>query len=127
MRPVTDLERRVAPFEVKADYDPSGDQPAAIAEITKRMRGTKRTVIETFNRLVVSAVAAFMVWYGLKNAILDLGSFRMPSLIPLTYYTASVPLSGLLIGLFAIEQLVNGWRNGFEGPEDTDDFARATE
>ena len=38
-------------------------------------------------------------------------------------YTASVPLSGLLIALFAVEQLVNGWNNGFEGPEDTADFA----
>ncbi len=25
--------------------------------------------------------------------------------------------------LFCIEQIVNGWRNGFEGPEDADDFA----
>jgi hypothetical protein len=30
-----------------------------------------------------------------------------------------VPLSGVLIALFAIEQLVNGWKRGFEGPEDT--------
>ncbi|MFJ9317485.1 excinuclease ABC subunit UvrB [Pimelobacter simplex] len=37
MRPVTDLERRVAPFHVQSDYQPSGDQPAAIAEITKRL------------------------------------------------------------------------------------------
>src|SRR6187401_2492835 len=45
MRPVTDLERRVAPFEVKADYDPSGDQPAAIAEITKRINGGEQDVV----------------------------------------------------------------------------------
>ena len=68
-------------------------------------------------------VAIAMVWFGYKNALLDMGSFRMPSLIPLTCYTASVPLSGLLIALFAVEQLVNGWNNGFEGPEDTADFA----
>ncbi|WP_370246781.1 excinuclease ABC subunit UvrB [Nocardioides sp.] len=37
MRPVTDLERRVAPLKVESDYQPSGDQPAAIAEITKRL------------------------------------------------------------------------------------------
>ncbi|TCJ30824.1 excinuclease ABC subunit UvrB [Nocardioides jejuensis] len=37
MRPVTDLERRVAPFRVISDYEPSGDQPAAIAEISKRL------------------------------------------------------------------------------------------
>ncbi|MDX6372774.1 MAG: excinuclease subunit [Nocardioidaceae bacterium] len=45
MRPVTDLERRVAPFKVEADYQPSGDQPAAIAEITKRLQGGVQDVV----------------------------------------------------------------------------------
>src|SRR5207247_1253533 len=49
-----------------------------LAEITKRMTGTRRWAIETFNRLVVLVVAGFMVWFGYKNAMLDLGSFRMP-------------------------------------------------
>src|SRR3569623_961244 len=39
MRPVTDLERRVAPFEVVSAYQPSGDQPAAIEEIVRRIKG----------------------------------------------------------------------------------------
>jgi TRAP-type transport system small permease protein len=38
-----------------------------------------------------------------------------------------VPLSGALIVLFCIEQMINGWRNGFEGPEDLDDFAGVKE
>src|SRR5271167_224718 len=37
MRPVTDLQRSVAPFEVVTDMVPAGDQPAAIAEIEKRV------------------------------------------------------------------------------------------
>jgi len=37
MRPVTDLQRKVAPFEVVTDMVPAGDQPAAIAEIEKRV------------------------------------------------------------------------------------------
>ncbi|MBA2952516.1 excinuclease ABC subunit UvrB [Nocardioides sp. MAH-18] len=45
MRPVTDLERRVAPFKVISDYQPSGDQPAAIAEITKRIKGGVEDVV----------------------------------------------------------------------------------
>ncbi|CAB4724406.1 unannotated protein [freshwater metagenome] len=45
MRPVTDLERRVAPFKVVSDYQPSGDQPAAIAEISKRIRGGEKDVV----------------------------------------------------------------------------------
>jgi len=94
-----------------------------LAEITKRMRGTKRTVVETLNRLVVSGVAGFMVWFGLKNAILDLGSYRMPWLVPLTVYTGIVPISGVLIVLFSLEQMVNGIVGGYEGPEDAELFA----
>ncbi|HET6167661.1 MAG TPA: DEAD/DEAH box helicase family protein, partial [Marmoricola sp.] len=45
MRPVTDLERRVAPFEVISDYVPSGDQPAAIREIDKRLKGGVKDVV----------------------------------------------------------------------------------
>ena len=45
MRPVTDLERRVAPFKVVSDYQPSGDQPAAIEEITKRINGGVKDVV----------------------------------------------------------------------------------
>jgi excinuclease ABC subunit B len=46
MRPVTDLQRRVAPFEVITDMVPAGDQPAAIAAMEQRVRaGTKDTVL----------------------------------------------------------------------------------
>ncbi|HKA63533.1 MAG TPA: TRAP transporter small permease subunit [Methylomirabilota bacterium] len=90
-----------------------------LSEITRRAVGRTRAVLEAFNRLVVLAVAVIMVWFGYKNFLLDLGSFRMPSMIPLGTYTAIVPLVGILIALFAIEQLVNGLRHGFEGPEDT--------
>ena len=30
-------------------------------------------------------------------------------------------IAGVLVALFTIEQLVNGWQHGFEGPEDRDD------
>jgi excinuclease ABC subunit B len=46
MRPVTDLQRRVAPFDVVTDMVPAGDQPSAIAEMEKRIRdGAKDTVL----------------------------------------------------------------------------------
>ncbi|CNE76699.1 UvrABC system protein B (UvrB protein) excinuclease [Mycobacterium tuberculosis] len=45
MRPVTDLRRRVAPFEVVTEMTPSGDQPAAIAELTARIRGGDRDAV----------------------------------------------------------------------------------
>jgi excinuclease ABC subunit B len=45
MRPVTDLQRRVAPFKVMTDMIPAGDQPAAIAEITKRVQDGERDIV----------------------------------------------------------------------------------
>jgi len=46
MRPVTDLQRRVAPFEVVTDMQPAGDQPRAIAQMEERIRdGSKDTVL----------------------------------------------------------------------------------
>ncbi|MDR7253996.1 excinuclease ABC subunit B [Nocardioides sp. BE266] len=45
MRPVTDLQRRVAPFKVVSDYEPSGDQPAAIEEIVERIQGGEQDVV----------------------------------------------------------------------------------
>ncbi|TDC85008.1 excinuclease ABC subunit UvrB [Actinomadura sp. 7K507] len=39
MRPITDLRRRVAPFEVVTEMTPSGDQPAAIAALAARIEG----------------------------------------------------------------------------------------
>ncbi len=46
MRPVTDLQRRVAPFEVITDMVPAGDQPQAIAAMERGVRaGAKDTVL----------------------------------------------------------------------------------
>ena len=98
-----------------------------LTEITKRMTGAPRMTIEILNRVIVLIVAVLLVWCGTQNALLDLGSYRMPSLIPLTVYTAIVPISGVLIFLFTLEQLINGWKNGFEGPEDQEDTVELVE
>jgi excinuclease ABC subunit B len=45
MRPVTDLQRTVAPFEVVSEYRPSGDQPAAIAELARRIDAGEKDVV----------------------------------------------------------------------------------
>src|SRR5664279_1394398 len=45
MRPMTDLQRTVAPFHVVADFEPSGDQPTAIAELTKRIQAGEQDVV----------------------------------------------------------------------------------
>ncbi|MEE2038452.1 excinuclease ABC subunit UvrB [Nocardiopsis sp. CT-R113] len=46
MRPVSGIKRSEAPFEVISDMTPAGDQPGAIAEITRRVReGDQHTVL----------------------------------------------------------------------------------
>jgi excinuclease ABC subunit B len=45
MRPVTDLERRVAPFKVVSDYQPSGDQPTAIEDLERRVRAGEQDIV----------------------------------------------------------------------------------
>ena len=45
MRPITDLQRTVSPFEVISEYVPSGDQPTAIAEIARRIEAGEKDVV----------------------------------------------------------------------------------
>ena len=45
MRPVTDVQRRVAPFVVHADFEPAGDQPAAIDDLQQRIEGGQHDVV----------------------------------------------------------------------------------
>ena len=45
MRPVTDLERTVAPIEVIAEYSPSGDQPQAIEDLVARIGAGERDIV----------------------------------------------------------------------------------
>ncbi|MCP2338173.1 excinuclease ABC subunit UvrB [Actinomadura rupiterrae] len=62
MRPVTDLQRRVAPFEVVSDMTPSGDQPQAIAQLTERVsRGDKDTVLLGATGTGKTATVAWLV------------------------------------------------------------------
>ncbi|HVQ89003.1 MAG TPA: excinuclease ABC subunit UvrB [Actinomycetes bacterium] len=45
MRPVSDISRTVAPFEVVSEFSPSGDQPTAIAELTSRINQGEPDVV----------------------------------------------------------------------------------
>jgi len=45
MRPISDLTRRVEPFQVISDYVPAGDQPAAIAELVTRLANKEQDIV----------------------------------------------------------------------------------
>lgn len=45
MRPTTDIQRRVAPFDVVSEFSPSGDQPTAIAELARRIEAGEQDIV----------------------------------------------------------------------------------
>lgn len=45
MRPVEDVQRTVAPFRVESDFEPSGDQPAAIDELERRLADGEQDIV----------------------------------------------------------------------------------
>ncbi|MCP3471293.1 TRAP transporter small permease [Bradyrhizobium sp. CCGUVB1N3] len=92
-----------------------------LTAISEAMHGTPRLIVEVIIRIVVLGVAACLIWYGYLNYLRGFGSFRLPSGTPIASLYAIIPVSGVLIGLFTVEQLVNGLRNGFDHPEPLDE------
>src|SRR5690625_1359254 len=62
MRPLTDITRRVAPFQVVSEWDLAGDQPEAIDELEQRVSaGEKDVVLLGATGTGKSATTAWMV------------------------------------------------------------------
>ncbi len=61
-RPVGEIERREKPFEVVSEFQPSGDQPRAIAELDERLnRGERDVVLLGATGTGKSATAAWLI------------------------------------------------------------------
>jgi TRAP-type C4-dicarboxylate transport system permease small subunit len=88
-----------------------------LAVLAESMTGNRRLFFELFNRGVVLAVAMCMIWFGYQNFLDGFKSLRMPSMTPMAALYAAIPLSGALVALFTVEQIVNGWRHGFVEPK----------
>ncbi|HYB57270.1 MAG TPA: TRAP transporter small permease [Alphaproteobacteria bacterium] len=88
-----------------------------LTAVAEALKGRVRLVVEVFNRAVVIVVGLCMVYFGSLNFLSGFTSFRMPSMTPIASLYAVIPISGLLVVVFTLEQLVNGWRNGFADPE----------
>jgi TRAP-type C4-dicarboxylate transport system permease small subunit len=92
-----------------------------LTAISEALHGTPRLIVEIVIRLAVLGVASCLIYFGYINYLRGFGSFRLPSGTPIASLYAAIPLSGALIALFTIEQLVNGIRNGFDHPEPPED------
>src|SRR5216684_1566592 len=88
-----------------------------LTAISEALHGTPRMIVEIIIRIVVLGVAFCLIWFGYINYLRGFGSFRLPSGTPIASLYAAIPLAGVLIGLFTIEQLVNGITRGFGHPE----------
>jgi TRAP-type C4-dicarboxylate transport system permease small subunit len=97
-----------------------------LTAVAEALHGTPRLVAEVIIRLVVLAVACCLIYFGYINFLRGFSSFRMPSLTPIASLYAAIPLAGALIALFTVEQLVNGWRNGFDHPEPAEELLAIT-
>lgn len=61
-RPVGKIERREKPFEVVSEFEPSGDQPTAIAQLDERLnRGERDVVLMGATGTGKSATAAWLI------------------------------------------------------------------
>jgi len=87
----------------------------------ENLTGTKRTAVEIMSRVVIACVALCMIVFGYENFLRGFSSFRMPSLTPIASLYVVIPISGVLILLFAIEQIINGLKHGFEHEETEED------
>jgi len=88
-----------------------------LTALAESLHGGARKAAEIVIRLVMLAVAGCMIWYGYINFMRGFGSFRLPSNTPIASLYAAIPLAGVLVALFTVEQIVNGWRNGFDHKE----------
>jgi TRAP-type C4-dicarboxylate transport system permease small subunit len=88
-----------------------------LTAIADTLVGTPRLVIEIATRMVVLGVAFCFIYFGYLNFLRGFSSFRMPSMTPIASLYAAIPICGVLIALFTIEQVINGLRNGFEHDE----------
>ena len=90
-----------------------------LSAMTEAMTGGVRVVFEVFNRCVVMVVGLAMAVFGWQNFLSGFSSFRMPSLTPIAYLYWPIPVCGLLVALFSLEQIVNGVRYGFARHSET--------
>jgi TRAP-type C4-dicarboxylate transport system permease small subunit len=94
-----------------------------LTAVAEAMHGASRLLVEIVIRAVVLGVAGCLIYFGYINFLRGFGSFRLPSNTPIASLYAAIPLCGVLVALFTIEQIVNGCRNGFDHSEPPEEAA----
>jgi TRAP-type C4-dicarboxylate transport system permease small subunit len=118
--PVLSLQEATSAFFVYGVFIGAGvatrrNDHLYLTAIAESLHGRTRFAVELLTRATVFGVGLCMIWFGWLNFLKGFESFRMPSMLPIAYLFAIIPVSGGLVSLFSLEQMVNGWRHGFEG------------
>jgi TRAP-type C4-dicarboxylate transport system permease small subunit len=94
-----------------------------LTAIAEALDGKARMAVEVVIRSVVIGVGLCFIYFGYLNFLRGFSSFRMPSMTPIASLYAAIPICGVLVVLFSVEQLVNGLRNGFDRHESPEEVA----
>jgi TRAP-type C4-dicarboxylate transport system permease small subunit len=121
--PVLSLQETTSAFFVYGVFIGAGvatrrNDHLYLTAIAESLHGRTRFLVEILTRTVVLGVGMAMIYFGYLNFLRGFESFRMPSMLPIAYLFAVIPVSGVLVSIFSIEQMWNGWRNGFEGADE---------
>jgi TRAP-type C4-dicarboxylate transport system permease small subunit len=92
-----------------------------LTAVAEALEGRARLVVEIVIRLVVLGVAISFIYFGYLNFLRGFSSFRMPSMTPIASLYAAIPICGVLVALFTLEQIINGLKNGFDHEETPED------
>lgn len=87
-----------------------------VTSLHPRAGGLRRKVTETFNGAVLLAVGLTVAYFGYVNFQRGFGNQLPVTGMPLATLTGAIPVFGVLLSLFTMERLVQGWRNGFPPP-----------
>jgi len=101
-----------------------------LTAVAEGLPGRIRIAVEIITRLVILGVALSFIIFGYLNFLRGFSSFRMPSLTPIASLYAAIPICGVFVALFTVEQIVNGLQNGFDHPAsetDEDDHVSSIE
>jgi TRAP-type transport system small permease protein len=83
-----------------------------LAAIAEHFGGIRRQLFESLEDVVVLLVAFWMTYFGYVNVLSGQHNYLQPTEVPLSYVTASIPVSGLLIMVFSVERLFHVWSRG---------------
>lgn len=87
-----------------------------VTSLGVKARQTRRAVTETAIGLTLIGIGVLVTVFGYANFRQGFGNQLPVTGLPLAVLTGAIPVLGVLLSLFTIERLVQGWRHNFPPP-----------